>query len=144
MFVMLLGMAAGSAGTSAAQDLPAWRIAEVCAKETPQCAAFEARALQAVTGGWGVLPDPYKAACLAEVKSPLDRSWRQLSQCLEQQVLKGLDKRAIATLATPAEPVPPPKPVAAAPTEGAGVPPPPFGLPIAPPPPALFEPPKAQ
>lgn len=136
-------MAVGLSSLALAQEIPAWSIAEICAKETQQCATFEARARQAVTGGWGVLPQAYQAACLADVKSPLDRSWRQLSQCLELQVLKGLDKRAIATVATPAEPVPPPRPAAAAVSDSTTVPPLPFAMPIAPPPSSLFEAPKA-
>jgi hypothetical protein len=119
-----MALAAAGGAPVAAQALPTWSIAEICAKEPQQCAAFEARAREAVSGGWGVLPEAYRMACLGEVKLPEDRSWRLLSQCLEQQALKGLDKDAIATAATPAEPVPAPK--------VDGVPPPPFGIPGAP------------
>lgn len=139
---VVLAMSAGWATATLAQDLPAWSLAEICGRDPQQCAMFEARARQSVTGGWGVLPETYKKACLAEIKTPPDRSWRLLSQCLEQQVLKGLDKQAIATAATPAEPVPPAKPAL---VESSGVPPPPFPLPTAPPPFALpVAPPKAE
>ncbi len=110
------------------QELPGWSIAQICAKEPAQCREFEARARQAVSGGWGVLPEGYRKACLAEVTSPLDHSWRLLSQCIELQVLRGMDKEAIATALTPAEPVPPPRPAVPGANE-ASAPPPPFGLP---------------
>jgi hypothetical protein len=114
-----------------AQPLPTWAIPEICAKESTQgqCAVFEGRARNAVSGGWEVLPEAVKKSCLAAVKSPLDQSWRLLSQCIEVETLKGVDRRAVATAATPAEPVPPPKP--AVPTDG--IPSPPFSLPSDPP-----------
>ena len=121
-----------AAATAAAQDLPAWSIAEICAKEPAQCQSFEGQARQTVSGGWSVLPEAYRKACLAEIKSPLDRSWRLLSQCIELQVLKGLDKETIATAASPAEPVPPPQPAVPA-ANAIAAPPPPFGLPLEPP-----------
>lgn len=112
------------------QELPDWKIADICAREPAQCTQFEARARQAVGAGWSVLPETYRRACLSEIKTPLDQSWRLLSQCLELQALKGLDKDAIATSATPAEPLPK---VIAPPSEPAGIPPPPFGVPTSPP-----------
>jgi hypothetical protein len=95
-----------------AQELPTWRIDEVCAKEsaTGQCALFEGRARNAVTASWDVMPEAVKKSCLAAVKNPLDQSWRLLSQCIERETLEAVDRRAVATAATPAEPVPAPQP----------------------------------
>lgn len=117
-----------------AQTLPNWPIPEICAKESApgQCAAFEGRALKAVSGSWAFVLDSVKSNCLAQVKSPLDRSWRLLAECIDVETTKALDKRAVYTAKTPAEPVPPPRPAA---------PPPP---PQASPQPAAAEPPKAQ
>ena len=95
-----------------AQELPTWRIDEVCAKASVpgHCALFEGRARNAVTGSWHVMPEAVKKSCLAAVKSPLDESWRLLGQCIESETLEAVDRRAVATAATPAEPVPAPQP----------------------------------
>ena len=130
-----LSAAAAPSGEARAQALPAWKIADICAKEsTPgQCAAFEGRALNAVSASWPFVLDPIKQACLAQVKSPLDQSWRLLSECIDGETIKALDKAAVQTAKTPAEPVPPPKPPAAAPpadsAPAAAVPPPPATTP---------------
>jgi hypothetical protein len=99
-------------GDARAQALPGWKIADICAKESApgQCAAFEGRALKAVSASWPFVLDPIKQACLAQVKSPLDQSWRLLSECIDGETIKALDKGAVRTARTPAEPVPPPKP----------------------------------
>jgi hypothetical protein len=95
-----------------AQELPAWKIQQACAEESApgQCALFEGRARNAVSGSWDVVPETVKSSCLAAVKSPLDQSWRLLGQCIERETLKGVERRAVATAATPAEPVSAPKP----------------------------------
>jgi hypothetical protein len=145
-FVVALCAAVVPSGEARAQALPGWKIADICAKESApgQCAAFEGRALKAVSASWPFVLDPIKQACLAQVKSPLDQSWRLLSECIDGETIKALDKGAVQTARTPAEPVPPPKPAeppaAAAPppadpAPAAAAPPPP----TAPPPP---EPPK--
>jgi hypothetical protein len=149
--VRLLFLAAGIASPAMAQPLPNWNPAETCAKDSSpgQCIAFERRARDAVSGSWGVLLDGTKTACLDAVKSPLDRSWRLLADCIDEKTRGVLAKRnAIATQFTPAEPVPPPgsapmpaaAPSAAPPGSLApaapaaateGVPPPIFQLPTA-------------
>ncbi len=135
-FVAGLAMVAAAAPLDSicAQTLPNWPISEVCAKESApgQCAAFEGRAHKAVSGGWAFVLDSAKSTCLAQVKSPLDRSWRLLAECIDVETIKALDKRAVHTAKTPAEPVPPPRPPA----------PPP--APELSPQPATGEPPKAQ
>jgi hypothetical protein len=91
-----------------AQELPKWAIPGICAKASApgQCALFEGRARNAVSGSWGVLPETVKRSCLAAVKNPLDQSWRLLGHCIEAETLKGVERRAVATAATPADPVP--------------------------------------
>jgi hypothetical protein len=137
-----------------AQPLPAWKIGEICAQEgTPgQCAAFEGRAFNAVSSSWTFVLDPIKQTCLAQVKSPADRSWRLLADCIDAETSKALDNIAVHTARTPAEPVPPP--AAAAPTPPPPAPPPPASAtqpappptaaaPAPPPPPAQPPPPAA-
>jgi hypothetical protein len=113
-----------------AQELPTWTPQEICATESApgQCVLFEGRARNAVAGSWGVLPEAVKRSCLAAVKTPLDQSWRLLGQCIDTEALKGVHRRAVATAATPAEPVPAPRP-----TEPAGGPAPGSSLPVEPP-----------
>ena len=105
--VMVTVMPSNNAG---AQELPGWRIKDICAKDSDpgQCAAFEGRAFNAVSGSWAFVLEPIKQACLAQVKSPLDQSWRLLAECLEDESQKAVDKGAVNTARTPAEPVPPP------------------------------------
>lgn len=89
------------ATSAQAIELPNWNIATICASENTagQCQLFESQAKRAVLGGWGLLPDDYRNACLGEVKEPY-ASYRSLSQCLELQVLHGRDLRTIHTAAT--------------------------------------------
>lgn len=106
---MSLAVAVGllvPAGPAVAQDLPRWRIAEICGRDAGYCEEAEARARQVVSGSWALLPAAYRTACLNELKSPYDKSWRLLSQCLEAQTLAGLDKREIKTADTPLPPEP--------------------------------------
>lgn len=104
-------------GKAQAQPLPAWKIADICAKESApgQCADFEGIALKAVSSSWSFVLEPIRQACLGQVQSPLDRSWRLLAECLDAETAKALDKTAVHTARTPAEPVPPPKPPEPAP-----------------------------
>ena len=116
-------------------DLPSWKIPEICAKDSAQahCLALESRAWRTVSGSWVSLPDAVKKACLGSARSPLDRSWRVLGDCIDEEMEKAGDRQAVSTWRTPAEPVPPPKPILTA----TAVPPPVLGLNIAPPPFAL-------
>lgn len=116
-------------------DLPTWKIPEICAKDSAQshCLALESRAWRTVSGSWVSLPDAVKTACLGATRSPLDRSWRVLGDCVDEEMEKAGDKHAVLTAHTPAELVPPPKPAVIA----AAVPPPVLGVTIAPPPFAL-------
>jgi hypothetical protein len=153
----MLVAAAAAPAKARAQSLPPWRIADICAHESApgQCAAFEGRALKAVSASWPFVLDPIKKACLEQAKNPLDRSWRLLSECLDDATRKALDNIAVHTARTPAEPVPPPKPpappalpAAAAPattaTPGpAPTPPAPASPSAAPPPAATVTPPTA-
>ena len=108
--LIAIGAANASAHAADAQQLPGWKIADICAKESApgQCAAFEGRALKAVSSSWDFVLEPIKQACLAQVKPPYDESWRSLSDCLNAETTKALDKTAVHTSRTPAEPVPPP------------------------------------
>jgi hypothetical protein len=111
--VLIAAAAAGLPSHAAkAQALPGWKITDICAKESApgQCAAFEGRALKAVSSSWPFVLEPIKQACLAQVKPPYDESWRSLSDCLNAETVKALDKSAVHTRYTPAEPVPPPRP----------------------------------
>jgi hypothetical protein len=146
--VALLAIAAAGAPLSqaGAQALPDWKIGDICAKESApgQCAAFEGRALKAVSASWPFVLDPIRQTCLAQVKTSLDQSWRLLAECLDTETLKALDKTAVHTARTPAEPVPPPKPPAPPPEAT----PPPAATEAAPaaalPPPAATPPPPAE
>jgi hypothetical protein len=144
----LVGLLAGAvpfAGAEA-QGLPAWRIADICARESApgQCAAFEGRALNAVSASWPFLLDPIKKTCLDQAKSPADQSWRLLAECIDGETLKALNKAAVHTAKTPAEPVPPPRPPAPPPAPAAEASPSPAPAASAPPAPPPPEPPKAQ
>ena len=82
-----------------AQALPGWKITDICAHESApgQCAAFEGRALKAVSASWPFVLEPIRQACLAQLKSPYDQSWRSLAACLDGETLKALDKTAVHT-----------------------------------------------
>ncbi len=110
--LVTLAAAAAPCCGAHAQALPAWKIADICAHESApgQCAVFEGRALKAVSSSWTFVLEPIRQACLGQVKSPLDRSWRLLAECLDAETVKALDKTAVHTARTPAEPVPPPRP----------------------------------
>lgn len=114
-------------------DLPTWKIPEICAKDSAQahCLSLESKAWRAVSGSWVSLPDAVKKTCLGNTKGPGDQSWRVLGDCVDEEMEKQGDKRAVATLRTPAEAVPPPKPATPAKIE---VPPPVLGFNVAPPP----------
>ena len=109
----LIALAAAGApcGAAHAQALPGWKIADICAKESApgQCAAFEGSALRAVSASWPFLLDPIRQTCLGQAKSPPDQSWRLLAECIDGETLKALDKAAVQTAKTPAEPVPSPQ-----------------------------------
>ncbi len=131
-------------GLASAQDLPAWKIADICT--TPRdsapgyCAAFEGEALKAVSGSWAFIPEAIRKSCLASVKSLADQSWRVLGDCVDEAMERNVDARAVKTARTPGEPVPPAR-VDAAPAPVAVVAPAPAPVPVAipapaPPPPA--------
>lgn len=89
------------ATSAQAVELPGWDIARICTSDNSsgQCRLFESEAKRTLLGGWAVLPEAYRNACLDEVKEP-DLSYRTLSQCLEQQVLRGRQLRVIGTATT--------------------------------------------
>ncbi len=113
-----------SAGAAAAQNIPAWAVADVCVKDSvpAQCARFEGEARNTVSGSWAVLPANVRATCLQALKGPNDHSWRLLSECVETETIKALGRRAIATSATPDPSMP-------APLTKDGLPQPLFGVP---------------
>jgi hypothetical protein len=135
--VLVAAAATGAPGSGAlAQALPAWKISDICAHESApgQCAAFERQAFNAVSSSWAFVLEPTRQACLAQVRSPLDQSWRLLAECLDAQARAAIDKAAVQTVHTPAEPVPPPRPPEP-PAPPAAAPPPP-APPVAATPPA--------
>ena len=141
---LLALMAVGAPLSQArAQALPNWKIDDICAKESApgQCAAFEGRALKAVSSSWTFVLEPIRKTCLAQVKSPLDQSWRLLAECIDAETLKALDRGAVHTARTPAEPVPPPKPPAPPPESAPPPPPATTAAPPIPPPAAAAVPP---
>jgi hypothetical protein len=75
-----------------------------------------------VSASWTFVLDPIKQACLSLVRTELDRSWRSLADCIDNETLKALDKAAVNTARTPAEPVPPAKPDAIVQPESAPTP----------------------
>ena len=106
--LLVLAPAAPLGGQAHAQALPSWTIADICAHESApgQCAAFEGVALNSVSASWPFVLDPIKQTCLGEARSPSDHSWRLLAECLESESLKAVDKAAVHTAKTPADPVP--------------------------------------
>ena len=98
-------------GEARAQALPGWKISDICTKESApgQCAAFEGNALRAVSASWSFVLESIRQACLGQAKSPPDQSWRLLAECIDDETLKALNKTAVQTAKTPAEPVPPPR-----------------------------------
>jgi hypothetical protein len=109
--LIALAAVGASCGEARAQALPGWKIADICAKESApgQCAAFEGSALRAVSASWPFVLEPIRQTCLGQAKSPPDQSWRLLAECIDGETLKALDKAAVQTAKTPAEPVPPPR-----------------------------------
>jgi hypothetical protein len=109
----LIALAAAGApcGEARAQGLPGWKIADICAKESApgQCAAFEGSALRAVSASWSFVLEPIRKTCLGQAQSPADQSWRLLAECIDAETFRALDKAAVQTARTPAEPVPPPR-----------------------------------
>jgi OmpA-OmpF porin, OOP family len=101
----------------ALKDLPGWKIPEICAKDSAQahCLVLESRAWRTVSGSWVSLPNSVRAKCLVETnKIKTDNSWRVLNDCVDEEMEKAGDKRAVQTERTPSEAVPPPKPVTVA------------------------------
>lgn len=92
----------GIAGSAQAVELPVWDVSGLCEGEgfPGQCQLNEGVAKRALSGGWDLVPDAYRNDCLAQVKQPYDKSYRLLSQCLEEQVVTGLDKDVIDTATT--------------------------------------------
>lgn len=121
----------GKGVTLASSTLPVWNILEICASDSAmgQCRILEAEAQRTLSGGWDEVPESFRNACLGAIKSPYDKSYRLLSQCLEAQALKGLDKDVIATGATADQmkaaqaPTPAPAPSTAAPSPAPSAPP---------------------
>ncbi len=95
--------------TASAEPLPTWKTADIChADSAPgQCAIYEGRARNAISGSWGVLPRDVQTACIAATRSPADQSWRALAECIDREILQAKRRRAIATAATPAKAEPP-------------------------------------
>lgn len=104
-----------TASIAAAETLPDWKISEICARESApgQCAAFEGEALRTLSGSWSFVLEAIRQGCLAQSKTPADQSYRLLADCVDNGTLRALDKQAVKTASTPAEPVPPPKAVEA-------------------------------
>jgi hypothetical protein len=99
--VLVAAAATGAPGSGAlAQALPAWKISDICAHESApgQCAAFERQAFNAVSSSWAFVLEPTRQACLAQVRSPLDQSWRLLAECLDAQARAAIDKAAVQTV----------------------------------------------
>lgn len=118
--------AAGQAAAAGGAALPGWAISLICAHESaPQsCTDLERRARGAVSAGWPFVLDAVKRTCLDEARQPSDQSWRLLAACLDAEAVKEVDRAAVHTSKTPAEPIPPPKgpPAAERGAEGAAPP----------------------
>jgi hypothetical protein len=74
-----------AAAPVAAQNLPDWQPRNICSSDSAkgQCLLFEQRAKNNVTASWSILPQSARATCLAQVKPPLEPSWRILGDCIE-------------------------------------------------------------
>jgi OOP family OmpA-OmpF porin len=79
--------------------LPDWNIVELCQSDSAsgQCRLLESEARRTLSGGWDEVSADFRSACLGAIKSPYDKSYRLLSQCIETQVLNGLNKETILT-----------------------------------------------
>ncbi|MGD9802590.1 MAG: OmpA family protein [Hyphomicrobiaceae bacterium] len=94
---------------AAGMGLPSWSISDICASDSAggQCRILEAEAQRTLSGGWDVVPSEFRDACIGQLKGPYDRSYRLLSQCLEEQVSLGRAKKeGIKTAAKGGEAVP--------------------------------------
>ena len=71
-----------------AQDLPAWKIADICRADsaTTYCSVYEKQARSGVSGNWTLLPKPWRETCLKTFAPPLEPSWRLLGACLEERM----------------------------------------------------------
>lgn len=119
-----------AAAKASLADLPAWKIPDICAKDSAQshCLQLESRAWRTVGGSWVAIPDAVKKLCLGAARAPSDYSWRVLNDCIDEAMEKNVDKKAVATRYTPAEPVPPARraapPTPPAPVQAAAAAPP--------------------
>ncbi len=108
-----LALAISATSPAAAQGLPlpGWKISDICAKESApgQCAAFEGTALKSISATWPLLLDQIKEGCIKQLANTADHSWRELADCVDSASLRVVDKAAVKTARTPAEPVPPPR-----------------------------------
>lgn len=113
-----------------AQGLPEWPLANICrADATPgQCRIFEGEARRTLSGSWEFVPEAIRKSCLASSSDVRDQSYRNLAGCVEIEMERADDSRAVRTARTPAEPAPAPPPAA---NPGAAMPP----IPALPPPP---------
>ncbi len=103
LLVGWLGIVANGMGLfGGAKALPGWNVSKICAEESDpgHCKTLESAAQKTISGAWDLIPDAYRDACLGEFAQSEDQSYRALSQCLEQQALKGLDKNVVKTAAT--------------------------------------------
>jgi outer membrane protein OmpA-like peptidoglycan-associated protein len=120
----------------AQKDLPGWKVPEICAKDSApgHCQTLESRAWRTVSGSWLSLPDSVKKICLGNVRSPADGSWRVLNDCIDEEMEKIVDRKAVSTRFTPGEAVPPPRVAPPPASANISVPPPILGMPSGPPP----------
>lgn len=79
--------------------LPNWDITQICNSDsaTGQCRILESEALRTLSGGWDEVSVDFRSACLGSLKGPYDKSYRLLSQCLQEQVMKGREEHLIQT-----------------------------------------------
>ncbi len=77
------------AAPALAQDLPRWSADQACAREASAqafCIAFERQAYSDLSGVWPTLQPELRQACLDQVASFGQNSYRLLSGCLEEKL----------------------------------------------------------
>jgi hypothetical protein len=77
------------AAPALAQDLPRWSADQACARETSAqafCVAFEREAFSDLSGVWPTLQPDIRQACLDQVASFGQNSYRLLGGCLEEKL----------------------------------------------------------
>ncbi len=88
----------------AIKALPDWDIGSMCSgvSDPDACNKLEIAAQKSVSDTWDLLPDNYRSACIDDMNSSKDQSFRALAKCLAKQAANGgSQEKATAAATTP-------------------------------------------